>query len=87
MTMNRRRLFVCGEDDKVMGLAPWDAEVGDLICVLFGCKHPVVIRRQPTDSGTRVNLVGETFVENFMDGEAINMLRDGQLRAQDFEIC
>ncbi len=42
MTMNRRRIFVTST--AILGLGPWNAEVGDLVAVLFGCKFPVVLR-------------------------------------------
>jgi hypothetical protein len=78
-TMNRRRLFI---SSSVLGLAPWNAAVGDLICVLLGCRFPVVLR--PIEGGFR--LVGEAYVDKFMNGEAIVALQEGKFRLDTFQI-
>jgi hypothetical protein len=83
LTMNRRRMFISNEKD--MGLAPWDAEQGDIICVLLGCRFPVVLRpRGPSDN--YYVLVGEAYIEGFMDGEAILGLEEGYFELNTFEI-
>jgi hypothetical protein len=83
LTMNRRRMFISKE--KTVGLAPWDAEQGDIICVLLGCRFPVVLRpRGPSDN--YYVLVGEAYIEGFMDGEAIVGLEEGYFSLNTFEI-
>ena len=83
LTMNRRRMFISKE--KAVGLAPWDAEQGDIICVLLGCRFPVVLRpRGPSDN--YYVLVGEAYIEGFMDGEAILGLEEGYFELNTFEI-
>ena len=64
-----RKLFR-GKDD-LLGLVPADARVGDLICILFGCSVPVVLRASRLKSLDSFYLVGECFAYGYMDGEAI----------------
>jgi hypothetical protein len=51
-----------------LGLAPEAAEKGDLVCILYGCSVPVVIRE--IEGGTH-ELVGECYVHGMMDGAAL----------------
>jgi hypothetical protein len=86
--MNRRRMFVT--QSGIVGLAPWNSMVGDEVVVLFGCKFPVVIRPGTVaGDGRRVrdSLVGEAYVEGFMEGEAIKGLEEGRLSIKDIELC
>ncbi|ORX93677.1 hypothetical protein BCR34DRAFT_441785, partial [Clohesyomyces aquaticus] len=53
-----------------VGLAPADTEKGDNICVLFGCSVPVILRRREQKSPS-YKLIGECFVDGFMDGKAM----------------
>jgi hypothetical protein len=52
-----------------MGLAPWNAEEGDLVCILKGGKTPFLLRLPP--AGSVYQLVGETYVHGIMGGEAV----------------
>lgn len=79
LTMNRRTLFI---SDSITGLAPWDSEPGDLVCVLPGCRFPVVLRKQKR----HYILVGEAYVDGYMNGEAMDGLRDEEFRLETFEI-
>ncbi|TVY42358.1 Heterokaryon incompatibility protein 6,OR allele [Lachnellula occidentalis] len=80
MTMNRRSLFISKTD--VVGLCPWNAAVGDVICVLLGCRFPVILR--PVKG--KYHLVGEAYVDGFMNGEAMALLEQGKYKLEDFEI-
>ncbi|KAE8443174.1 hypothetical protein EG329_002272 [Mollisiaceae sp. DMI_Dod_QoI] len=80
LTMNRRRLFLSKEG--LVGLAPWDAVEGDVVCVLLGCRFPVVLR--PVDG--HYVLVGETYVDGFMNGEAMVGLQEGRYGLETFKI-
>ncbi len=75
LRMHGKRLVI--SDSKHMGLAPWDSEEGDILCVLLGCSFPVILR--PTDGNYM--LIGEVYVDELMNGEAIAQLRKG-LHAQ-----
>lgn len=80
LTMNRRRLFLSSEG--TVGLAPWDAVEGDVICVLLGCRFPVVLRAV---EGHYV-VVGEAYVDGFMNGEAMVGLQEKKFVLDNFDI-
>lgn len=58
-----------------LALAPKITRAGDVVCVLFGAKVPVVLR--PARSQYR--LLGETYMHGFMHGEMKDMLTRGIL--------
>ena len=66
-------------EDGSAGLAPTGAKKGDIVCVLYGCSVPVVLRR----NGGRYRLVGESYISGIMCGEA---LLHHDLKATMFEI-
>lgn len=66
-----------------IGLGPKRAEKGDLVCVLFGCSVPVVLRRferpELSEQNARTfQFVGECYIDGFMDGEALALGRPVQ---------
>lgn len=68
-----------------IALAPRMAQKGDMVCVLFGCSVPVVLRKikqfgGPVDDAPLFRLVGECYLDGYMDGEALQL---GQ-RTQEF---
>ncbi|KAM7221187.1 Heterokaryon incompatibility protein (HET) domain containing protein [Rhypophila decipiens] len=90
-TCSHRRLFVTRGG--YLGLAGWDAEVGDEVVVLEGGKTPFSVRRIPItrkeeggdvknveeeDEQDRWQLVGETYVDGIMGGEVLNMGLEGR---------
>jgi hypothetical protein len=80
LTMNRRRFFLTGSG--LVGLAPWNTEMDDIVCVLLGCRFPVVMRRKED----YYYLIGEAYVDGFMDGEAMIALKEGEYMLETFEI-
>jgi hypothetical protein len=56
---------------------------GDLVVVLFGGRVPFVLRQQ----GKRYTLIGECYIHDVMDGEAIDMWREGRLRDETFVLA
>ena len=72
-----RRIFEMepnkGFMDPLFGLAPEGTEAGDIVCILFGCTVPVVLKRLEKDSTMQelYELVGEAYVHGVMDGEAV----------------
>lgn len=62
----RRRLAQL--DNGHLAAAPSGARSGDLVCVLFGCSVPVVLR--PCNDGQKYSFVGECYVDQCMNGEA-----------------
>ena len=62
-------------DGGCFGMGPGRAQPGDEICVLLGCSIPLVIRR----NGEEFELIGECYLKDFMNGEAIEMVKGGSL--------
>lgn len=58
-----------------IGLAPFGTQAGDIVTVILGCDHPVVLRKAPVSNtaadGTRWKVVGICYAEGLMSGEAI----------------
>jgi hypothetical protein len=52
-----------------IGMAAEKARKRDLVCVLFGCSVPVVLR--DSDQGDGFTLVGECFLDGYMDGSRL----------------
>jgi Heterokaryon incompatibility protein (HET) len=76
-----RRFFVTCDGN--MGLAPMRARKNDIVCVLYGCSVPIVLREEETGGFT---FVGECFLHGFMDGEAIGMQKKYNLKEQKWII-
>lgn len=74
-----RRLFFFGN---TMGLAPKDTLEGDIICVPLGCCHPMIFRQ----IDNHYIVVGEAYLHGYMYGKAIDMLENGELKLQQFEL-
>lgn len=75
---NRKFLRSRGGENKVdekqlFGLAPTHAQEGDLICILFGCSVPVILRKKSVPEGDEPYyfFIGEAYVHGMMDGEAL----------------
>jgi hypothetical protein len=75
-----RRFFITAGCD--MGLAPLSTLVGDTICILFGCTSPLVLR--PKEGYYEV--IGETYVNGLMYGEAMASLEQTVFEVQEFEL-
>lgn len=54
--------------DGRIGLVSEKARKGDLVVVLFGCSVPVLLRPSGNDGEGTFTLVGECFLDGFMDG-------------------
>lgn len=69
-----------------LGIGPrlLDESKGDFLCVLLGCRVPVVLR--PCESTRGYYLVGDAYVQGLMDGEALNMCDEGHQFTQTFDI-
>jgi hypothetical protein len=63
-------------------LLPSLAERGDVICILFGCSVPVVLRY----AGKCWKLVGECYLDGIMRGEALKLFEGGECREEEFII-
>lgn len=56
----------------LVGLGPNKARENDLICILFGCSVPVVLRE--IRGTNEYKFIGECYVDGMMDGEAIEQM-------------
>jgi hypothetical protein len=71
LSVNMRRLLI-SDNDRWLGLAPMDAQVGDKIVLLGGGKVPYILRpKDGTETGC-YELIGDAYVHGIMDGEAWN---------------
>jgi hypothetical protein len=63
-------------------LGPKIMEPGDLVCVLHGGKMPFCVRPW----GSHFLLAGECYVHGFMNGEAIDMVKNRELIESIFQL-
>ncbi|KAK5718312.1 hypothetical protein LTR17_015665 [Elasticomyces elasticus] len=75
MSINRRLMLLSNHS---YALGPAEAQVNDTVCVMIGAAVPFVIRGGTGKEGSAV-LVGECWVKDVMQGEAI--------RQKDYESC
>jgi hypothetical protein len=80
LMMNRRRFFLSKAG--FVGAAPWNSKEGDVVCVLLGCSYPVILRREDD----HYVLIGEAYIDDFMNGNAIDGLENGEFVLGTFEI-
>jgi hypothetical protein len=74
---NRR--FFRSQHERRLGLAPPNAQTGDIICILFGCSVPVILR--PVENRQHI-LIGECYFHGMMEGEAISRRSKESLNCQ-----
>jgi hypothetical protein len=73
-TRNYTRYFTTNEG--FIGFAYYPVQEGDVFCILYGCKYPVVLR--PQDNGS-YNFVALTYTNGIMEGEFLgdnNLIRE-----------
>lgn len=70
-----RRLIVTQQD--LLGLGPDDTKRQDLICILYGCSVPIILRPMNVTDGKAefYHFVGESYVHGIMDGEAFEIAK------------
>jgi hypothetical protein len=74
----------------VYGLAPENTKLDDLVCILFGCSVPVILREITGGGGDdqgKYELIGEAYVHGKMQGEAVKEWRKLGSPAQTFNIA
>jgi hypothetical protein len=57
---------------RLVGLSSKNISEDDLVCILFGCSVPVILRKTgplEADNSIPVSFIGECFVYGKMDGE------------------
>lgn len=85
-----RKFFVTKGGDKapLLGLAPLEAKAGDKICIFYGCSVPVVLREHMDTFGHHFQFIGEAYVHDRMEGEALDHLShmDLQDATEEFKL-
>jgi hypothetical protein len=77
----KRKTFFVTEKG-YMGLGPAMIKNGDKVCILFGCQHPLLLRK----IGEVSRLVGEIYVYGMMRGEMIEKFEAGIFTEEKFVI-
>ncbi len=67
--------------DNIVGALSAQARKGDLICIIFGCSTPLVVRHSARG---QYQVVGEAYVEGIMDGQALGLLESNARQVQEF---
>lgn len=62
------------------------SSVGDEVCIFFGGGTPFVVHQLPSASESIYRLCGSSYVHGIMQGEAVNMWRDGHFESQTFKL-
>lgn len=52
-----------------VGMAPCRSMQGDIVCLLYGCSIPVLLRERESGS---YEFVGEVYLDGFMNGEGLD---------------
>jgi hypothetical protein len=79
----KRKLIVL--ENSVAGMGPQCTEAGDIVAIIPGCKVPVVLRKAGGASNEYYN-VGDCYVENTMDGQAMKDIESGLKSFQTIKI-
>jgi hypothetical protein len=77
---NKRK--VSPKEERLFGLGPPKAKNNDIVCILFGCTVPCVLRKI---KGERYIFIGEAYIYGKMDGEAVNELNETALKERKTE--
>lgn len=80
-SMSYRRSFVRTKKG-YMGLVPNAAQLGDIVCILFGCRVPYILRR----AGDHYLHVGDAYIYEIMDGGVMVDVHSELLEQQSFPI-
>lgn len=65
------------EGRETYGLLPGKTNDSDIICLVFGCSVPVVLR--PHEGDTYYEMIGECFIYGIMQGEAVSGMEGWEL--------
>ncbi|KAF2670886.1 hypothetical protein BT63DRAFT_423162 [Microthyrium microscopicum] len=69
----RYQLRLMTTREGALGMGPHTASLEDQVWILFGCRVPVVLR--PLENWYK--LVGECYIDGYMNGEAIDEYKNG----------
>jgi hypothetical protein len=77
MALNVRNLSAFETESGYVGSSYAGVEVGDVVCVLFGCQLPVVLR---PDADRRYGSVDAVYVDGIMGGEFLEGKKEKEKR-------
>lgn len=73
VSTSMRRLFLTSGDLGLIGLAPRNAQVGDVVAVIEGALVPFILRGPSDSDGEKTwKMVGDSYVHGIMDGEGMD---------------
>jgi hypothetical protein len=75
-----RQFFV--SEKGYIGLVPETASMKDVVFLLMGCTHPVILR-PVADYNIAI---GEAYFDGLIYGEALNLREKGDLDSQEFKL-
>jgi hypothetical protein len=78
---DNERIYFFKTSQGYQGSAFWTIEPGDIAVVLFGSDVPFILRK----TGASYRLVSACYILG-MDGEAMDMWRNGELQEETFDI-
>jgi hypothetical protein len=78
--LTKNGYFGWGPDNMYENDPSKELQVGDKIAIVFGCSTPLVIR----PVGDKFEVVGEAYVQGFMDGEALVLMESQACDIQPF---
>jgi hypothetical protein len=81
--INCRSVMFFSIAHKWYGTASSAIEPGDVVTVLFGSRVPFILRKH----GSGYRIVSTCYVQDLMDGEVMDMLKNGDLETEMFAIC
>ncbi|KAI0860179.1 heterokaryon incompatibility protein-domain-containing protein [Xylaria cubensis] len=67
----------------LMGMGSGFMNAGDIICVPLGCKTPIILRSEGINE---YRLVGDAYVDGYMNGEAVKELKQGKRTQEDYVV-
>ncbi|KAK4118110.1 HET-domain-containing protein [Parathielavia appendiculata] len=81
--MLTERGFIGWAPDNMYGKYQDQTRIGDVICILHGLSVPLLVR----PLRDRWQVVGEAYVQGFMNGEALALLESGDCMERTFVFC
>jgi hypothetical protein len=80
VNLSKKEFFIT--DDHCMGVGSKTSELGDVVCIIYGHEMPYLLR--PT--GTQYKYIGACYLDGFMNGEAIEKFKAGELTEEWFQL-
>jgi hypothetical protein len=78
---HRRKIFI--DERGSFGWVSDQAKTGDVLCVLLGCNVPILLRQ---DGQEEYTFIGEAYVHQLMEGQAIDALERDEVKLQQFNL-